>query len=224
MIPFRFIVQQGKNMKKVLLSSLIGIFSFVAPVIAEDNALTESERTDGWKLLFNGKDLTDWQIDKWNPESISVEDGAIKCHGKPSMIYYSGKRKNVKDFHFAADVMTRPGANGGIFFHTKYQDKGWPIGHEAQINQTQKDPVKTGSVYIVKKHLEAPAKDNEWFHYEIIVKGNRVETKVNGKTVVVYEEPTDVKGKRKLSEGTFGIQAHDPGSIVLVKNIKVKLL
>jgi len=201
MIPFRFIVQQGKNMKKVLLSSLIGIFSFVTPVIAEDNALTESERTDGWKLLFNGKDLTDWQIDKWNPESISVEDGAIKCHGKPSMIYYSGKRKNVKDFHFAA-----------------------PIGHEAQINQTQKDPVKTGSVYIVKKHLEAPAKDNEWFHYEIIVKGNRIETKVNGKTVVVYEEPTDVKGKRKLSEGTFGIQAHDPGSIVLVKNIKVKLL
>ena len=98
-----------------------------------------------------------------------------------------------------ADVMTKPGSNGGIFFHTQYQDKGWPVGHEAQINQTQRDPVKTGSVYIVKKNLKAPAKDNEWFHYEIIVKGNRVETKVDGKTVVVYEEGKDVKGKRKLS-------------------------
>jgi uncharacterized membrane-anchored protein len=47
---------------------------------------------------------------------------------------------------------------------------------------------------------------------------------VDGKTVVVYEEGKDVKGKRKLSKGTIGLQAHDPGSIVLVKNIKAKSL
>lgn len=184
----------------------------------------KSEATEGWISLFNGKDFTDWQIDKWNPESITIEDGAIKCHGKPSMVYYTGAAKDMKNFHFVADVMTKPGSNGGIFFHTKYQDKGWPVGHEAQINMTQKDPVKTGSVYIVKKHLEAPANDNEWFRYEIIVQDLRVETKVNGKTVVVYEEEPNLEGKRKLSSGTIGIQAHDPGSIVLVKNIKVKTL
>ncbi|MDE0859640.1 MAG: DUF1080 domain-containing protein [Akkermansiaceae bacterium] len=212
-------------MKKTSISLiLIALFSLSANIFAEDNTLSKSEKSDGWILLFNGKDFTDWKIDKWNPDSLSIEKGAIRCHGKPSMVYYAGEAKNVKDFHFVADVMTKPGANGGIFFHTKYQDKGWPIGHEAQINMTQGDPVKTGSVYIVKKHLEAPAKDNEWFRYEIIVKGNRVETKVNGKTVVVYEEGDDVKGPRKLSKGTFGIQAHDPGSVVLVKNIKVKAL
>ncbi|MCR9119662.1 MAG: DUF1080 domain-containing protein [bacterium] len=189
-----------------------------------DNALTEEEESQGWVLLFNGEDFTGWKIDKWNPKSFSIEDGAIKCHGNASMIYHVGKFENAKDFHFSADVMTKPGANGGIFFHTKYQDRGWPIGHEAQINATQRDPVKTGSVYIVKKNLESPAKDNEWFHYEIIVKGNRVETKVDGKSVVVYEEPADTTGTRKLSQGTFGIQAHDPGSIVLLKNIKVKEL
>ena len=84
--------------------------------------------------------------------------------------------------------------------------------------------MKTGSVYIVKKNLKAPAKDNEWFHYEIIVEGKRVETKVDGKTVVVCKEGKDVKGKRKLSKGTNGLQVHDPGSTVLVKNIKVKSL
>jgi hypothetical protein len=140
------------------------------------------------------------------------------------MVYYTGEAKDAKNFHFSADVMTKPGSNGGIFFHTKYQDKGWPVGHEAQINQTQSDPVKTGSVYIVKKHLEAPAKDNEWFRYEIIVKGDTVETKVNGKTVVIYQEKPDVKGRRKLSQGTFGLQAHDPNSVVLTKNNNVKLL
>ena len=172
-------------MKKLIPSLLLALFSFVTVLSAADNALSKSEKADGWKLLFNGKNLNNWKIDKWNPKSISVKDGAIKCHGKPSMVYYTGKDKEMTNFHFKADVMTKPGSNGGIFFHTQYQDKGWPVGHEAQINQTQKDPVKTGSVYIVKKNLEAPAKDNEWFHYEIIVKGKRVETKVDGKTVVV---------------------------------------
>ena len=211
-------------MKKLIPSLLLVLFSLPTVLSASDNALSKSEKADGWKLLFNGKNLNNWKIDKWNPQSISVKDGAIKCHGKPSMVYYTGNGKDMTDFHFKADVMTKPGSNGGIFFHTQYQDRGWPVGHEAQINQTQKDPVKTGSVYIVKKNLEAPAKDNEWFHYEIIVKGKRVETKVDGKTVVVYNESKDAKGTRRLSKGTIGLQAHDPGSTVLVKNIKVKSL
>ena len=208
---------------KELIPSLV-LFSLATVVSAADNALTKSEKADGWKLLFNGKNLNNWKIDKWNPKSISVKDGAIKCHGKPSMVYYNGKDRKMKNFHFKADVMTKAGPHGGIFFHTKYQDKGWPVGLVAQIYQTQKDPIKTGSVYSVKKNLEAPAKDNEWFHYEIIVKGKRVETKVNGKTMVVYTEDKDVQGTRKLSKGTIGLQAHDPGSTVLVKNIKVKTL
>lgn len=204
---------------------ILAIITLCSGVARADDSLTAKEKKNGWILLFNGKDLSGWRIDKWNPDSISIEDGAIKCHGKPSMVYYDGeaKVKNAKDFHFVADVMTKPGANGGIFFHTKYQDRGWPAGHEAQINQTQRDPIKTGSVYVVKNHLKAPAKDNEWFRYEIIVRGKSVETKVDGKTVVRYEEAPDRSGKRKLSSGTFGFQAHDPGSVVLAKNVKVKL-
>ena len=74
-------------MKKSFSAILLALFSFATVVTAGDNALSKSEKADGWKLLFNGKDLTDWKVDKWNPDSISVEDGAIKCHGKPSMVY-----------------------------------------------------------------------------------------------------------------------------------------
>lgn len=211
-------------MKKILSLVTLALSLNLMSAAADDNVLSDAEQKEGWINLFNGEDFTGWQIDQWNPTSITISDGAIKCQGKPSMVYHTGAAKDAKNFHFVADVMTKPGSNGGIFFHTKYQDKGWPVGHEAQINQTQSDPVKTGSIYIVKKHLEAPAKDDEWFRYEIIVKGNTVETKVNGKTVVIYEEDPSVEGSRKLSQGTFGIQAHDPGSVVFLKNIKVKLL
>lgn len=211
-----------RNILIVLAIAVVCPISFAQE--QEDNTLTEAEKSDGWILMFNGKDFTDWQIDKWNPESIFIETEAIKCQGKPSMLYYNGKDKVMKDFHFVADVLTKKRSNGGIFFHTKYQDKGWPVGHEAQINQTQKDPIKTGSIYKAKDNLEAPVRDHEWFKYEIIVRGQTIETKVNGKTIVKYTEPEDTEGARKLSEGTIGIQAHDPESGVLLKNIKVKLL
>ena len=74
----------------------------------------------------------------------------------------------------------------------------------------------------------APAKDDVWFTEHVIVKGNEVTIKVDGKTVVEYTEPEGTKpGKqftRKLDKGTFALQAHDPGSIVFFKNIRVKRL
>ena len=78
-------------MKKSVPTVLLALLSFATVLSAGNTALSKSEKADGWKLLFNSKDLTDWKVDKWNPESISVKDGAIKCHGKPSMVYYTGK-------------------------------------------------------------------------------------------------------------------------------------
>ena len=200
--------------------SIICILLFHLTIFGQDNTLSQQEKTDGWQLLFDGKSFNNWQVDKWNPKGFSVIDGSIKCNGKRSMLYYNGPKKEFTDFHFVADVMTKERANSGIFFHTKYQDKGWPIGHEAQVNCSQGDPVKTGSIYVVKKYLQKAHKDGEWFRYEIIVKGKTVTTKVNGKTLVTYKE-TNSKGRRKLSSGTFGLQAHDKGSTVFYKNIKV---
>ena len=121
--------------------------------------------------------------------------------------------------------MTTPGSNSGIYFHTRYQESGWPeIGYEVQVNQTHGDPKKSSGLYGVQDVMEAPVKDNEWYTQEIIVKGKRIVTKVNGKTLVDYTEPDGVEGGRKLSSGTFAIQAHDPESKVFIKSIKVKVL
>jgi hypothetical protein len=148
-------------------------------------------------------------------------------------LFYVGDDKPFKDFHFACEVMTKPNSNGGIYFHTKYQEEGWPAtGHECQVNNTFKpDPQKTGGVYKVAKVLEAPAKDNEWFKYEIIVKGNHTIVKINDKVTADYTEDAEALAKdksiepgRRMGEGTFALQAHDPGSTVLYRNIRVKRL
>ena len=127
--------------------------------------------------------------------------------------------------------MTFPNANSGIYFHTKYQEASWPAaGFECQVNNTyEKDPRKTASLYAVKDVKEPLVKDNEWFLYEIVVQGRKVEIKINGKTANTYEAAADYqppKGMagRVLGTGTFALQGHDKGSKVMFRNIAVKPL
>jgi hypothetical protein len=59
----------------------------------------------------------------------------------------------------------------------------------------------------------------------VFVEGNRIVIKVNGKTIVDHGEDTAaVKDGRKLSSGTFALQAHDPGSEAQYRSIRVKRL
>lgn len=202
-------------------------------VILLTGALTSltlaDDKEEGFKQLFDGKSFDGWKINE-SEKSWSIENGAIKANGPRSHLFYVGEDKPFVNFELRVDVMTKNNSNGGIYFHTKYQPEGWPkYGFEAQVNNSYKsDPRKTGSLYAVKDVLEAPAKDDEWYTETIVVKGKHIEIKVNGKTVMAYDEPADKKAgedfTRKLDQGTFALQAHDPGSTVLFKNIRVKRL
>ena len=68
-------------------------------------------------------------------------------------------------------------------------------------------------------------KDEEWFDLNVIVQGNHITTKINGKTIIDYTEPADrTNGSdpRKVQAGTIAIQAHDPKSKVVYKQIQIK--
>ena len=149
--------------------------------------------------------------------------------GQRSHIFYVGDDKPFKDFELRVDVKTEPNSNGGIYFHTKYQEVGWPkAGFEVQVNNSHGDWKRTGSLYDVVNVKEKHVPDNEWYTETIIVKGKKVITKINDKEVVNYDEPEGQKPQqgfdRVIGSGTFALQAHDPGSTVHFKNIRVKRL
>lgn len=210
-------------------SFLIAIVSFVSVASADSPASTEAGKEAGFVSLFDGESLDGWKPNE-NPESWSVEDGKIVCDGERSHLFYAGEHAPFKNFHFKADVMTTPGSNAGIYFHTRFQETGWPkYGYECQVNISHSDPKKTSSLYSVDDVANPPAKDNEWYTQEIIVKGRRILLKVNGETLVDYTEPEGKQSdsgdfERRLDEGTFALQAHDPESKVYFKNLRVKKL
>jgi hypothetical protein len=184
-----------------------------------------------WVSLFDGKTLNNWKVGN-NAGTFSIENGAIVAHGPVAHLFYTGDvaDHSFKNFEFKADVMTTPGSNSGIYFHTAYQESGWPEkGYEAQVNNSQSDWRRTGSLYAIQDVKEVFVKDYEWFTEYIKVQGKRIIIKINDKMVVDYTEPENVKREkgmegRVLSGGIFALQGHDPGSKVYFKNMLVKLL
>ena len=188
-----------------------------------------AELEPGFTALMDGTTFKGWKPDNDHPGTWKIEDGAFVARGERSHLYYVGDAKPFKDFELKVDVMTEPGSNGGIYFHTRYQETGWPrFGFENQVNNTHTDWIKTGSLYGIVNTGLTVSKDNEWWTQHIIVKGHRVTVKINGKTVLEYNEPGGTKPggdyTRKLDQGTFALQAHDPKSVIRYKNIRVKRL
>jgi hypothetical protein len=203
-------------MKKLLCYSLLAFlflsFSSMKPVDA-----------DGWVTLFDGKTLNGWKISKEHPETFSVKDGMIAVHGDRAHLFYEGAvgNHNFKNFEFKVQVMTKPGANSGIFIHTAYQEEGWPSkGYEIQVNQSHTDWRKTGSIYAVQDVKETFVKDNEWYTEHVIVQGKKITVKMNGKIINELITGED----SRLSSGTVALQGHDPKSEVFYKDVMIKIL
>lgn len=215
--------------------------------------VSQAADSDGWTSIFNGEDLSGWKSNDEVPGCFTVENGLLKVSGGRAHLFYTGPNGDAKfqSFELKMKVKTTPGSNSGVYFHTKYEDAGWPsAGYECQVNSTHKDPKKTGSLYGVinilalaegqqepagGKHIKVPAApsvDGEWFDYEIKVEGKHITLKVNGEVTVDFVEPegwnpaVELKGMpgRKLSEGTIALQGHDPDSTTYYKDMFIKVI
>ncbi len=211
-------------MKRTLLFALTSVALLTATA-----RLAAAEADPGFIPLCDGKTFDGWKPAEVNKETWKIEEGAFVTRGKTCHLFYDGAEKPFKNFHLKVEVKTDHNSNGGIYFHTKYQPDGWPRGgFECQVNNTQGDWIRTGSLYGLVHIAASPGQDNAWYTQEVIVQGNSVMVLINGLKVLQYTEPPGTQAgkdfERKLSEGTFALQAHDPGSVVRYKNIRVKRL
>jgi len=213
--------------------SILATLTFAIALIAlgafSNTVAADHHEAGPWISLFDGKSLGDWKANE-NQDAFTVVDGSIVINGPRGHLFYMGKDNDFKNFHFRAEVKTDSNSNSGIYFHTKWLDSGWPEhGYESQVNVSQSDLVKSGSLYntvkIFAEDIEKAGLSNEtWWVQEIIVRGKHILVKLNGNVVVDYTEPDDKEGTVKLSSGTFALQAHDPGSTAYFRNLEVRRL
>lgn len=202
----------------------------------------EAERQsdqNGWVDLFNGKDLTGWKANR-KEKSFRVENGVIRAQATdgPSHLFYvgdspEGEYIRYKDFELEIVARSEPNSNSGVFFHTdwKLKENGLTLysGYEAQLNNTKRDPKKTGGLYAIVDLDKSPVDETQWFKLNLKVQGKRIVVKVDGETVVDYTEeenpkrPEKRKGRvLKPEGGAIALQAHDKDSVYYFKSVRIK--
>jgi hypothetical protein len=198
-------------------------FATMALAVGAGAAGTSAAQTGKWIPLFDGRTLTGWRASE-NPATFHVENGEIVVHGPRAHLFYDGPVMNheFKDFEFKTDVMTKPGANSGIFIRTAFQPTDWPSkGYEVQVNNSHSDWRRTGSLYAVQD-VRAARKDGTWFTIHTIVRGRRIRVLLDGKQVVDYTEPAG--SATRLTGSTIALQGHDPESEVHYRNVMIRPL
>jgi hypothetical protein len=185
-----------------------------------------------WVPLFNGKSLDGWEV--VGDGAWSVMDGGVILgdrvpgQSKHQSWLYT-KRNDFREYDLSLEYWTRLGGNSGVSIrdHTRGQfavgdahdPKRTPShnGYEIQISNGHRDKYPTGSVYLFAPAQGGNQKPGDWNRLEIESRDDLIRVKVNG--VVVAEHPGD---PARPKDGPIGLQSHDPQSIVMFRNIRIR--
>ncbi len=205
-----------------------------APALAAASSVDEK-----WIPLFDGRSLAGWSPSE-NKASWKVAEGCLSADGPRSHLFYSGPVGNhvFKNFELEVEAMARPRANSGVYFHTEYQEEGWPLkGFEIQVNGSALgeggyvERKKTGSLYGVRNVYKQLVPDDAWFRLNLAVRGKNIQVRLNGMLVSEYTEPDPpllaanaAERGRLLSSGTIALQCHDAGSKALYRAVRIRPL
>ncbi|MBX7166828.1 MAG: DUF1080 domain-containing protein [Pirellulales bacterium] len=179
---------------------------------------------ENWVALFDGKSLDGWEKVGGDKSIWEVKDGALCGSGAASMLVATAGP--YKNFRYRAEIKINDKGNSGLYFRAKRRP-GFTDGHEAQIDSTHSDPIRTGSLYGMCHVYDRLVEPDTWFLYELEVRDDvwrgrkvtRMKIKVDGRELYEY-----LDFEQKFKEGHFAFQQHDPGSRVCIRKAEVLVL
>lgn len=204
------------------------------PAAPAANTLTAQEKKEGFRLLFNGRNLDNWV---GNRQGYLVENGEIVVNpgkGSGGNLYTKGEYAN---FVFRFQFQLTPGANNGIGIRTPTEGDAAYVGMEIQVLDNTADMYKDlhpyqyhGSVYGV-----IPAKHGylkplgQWNSEEIRAVGPMIRVTLNGHVIVdgnINEASKDGTADHKAHPGLTNTTGHigflGHGSVVRFRDVRVK--
>jgi len=174
--------------------------------------------------LFNGKDLTGWQVhgtEKWY-----VDHGDLVCESGPDKEYgYLSTIRSYKDFILKLRFRQEANGNSGVFFRSSVKGtiiKGWQVEVAPPGQHTGGIYESYGRGWLIKPtpENEKYLKMEDWNQLTIKVKGSQVTTYLNGHKMVQLQDD-----KIGAGEGGIALQIHSGGGIkVRWNNLKIREL
>ncbi|HKD06197.1 MAG TPA: DUF1080 domain-containing protein [Bryobacteraceae bacterium] len=167
-------------MKPLLIG--LGLLCLGIAFAQKPNTLSPAEEKQGWKLLFNGKDLTGWQALPTSSPSANgdwrVEDGAIVCPGTSAG--WLATADSYSDFHLKLQFRGAERVNSGVFLRSQKEGQPHVTGFELQIWDYQPAGYNTGSLVGAVKAAPTKIRADDWNDYDITADGDHYVIVLNG--------------------------------------------
>lgn len=174
------------------------------------------------KELFNGKDLTGWEV--YGTEKWYVEDGVIVSESGPDAEYgYLATKDFYKDFELTAEFKQEQDGNSGIFIRSTFEGtkvSGWQVEVAPPGHNTGGIYESYGRGWLIQPDPEKDKHLNygEWNTMKVRVVGGQVTTWLNGEQMVDITDDKIAEG-----EGSIALQIHSGGGLrILWRNIALK--
>ena len=159
--------------------------------------------------LFNGKDLSGWQMSKPGPPEWTVQNGVLVSPGNGPELISDAK---FEDFKLHVEFNCGANANGGVYLRGRY---------EVQIEtESQGEPPShhTGGVYgFIAPSPELPRSPDTWQTFDITLVGRKVTVVQNGKTVIDNQEIPGITGgavdSNEAAPGPIYLQGSEKGHV-----------
>ncbi|MCI0379624.1 MAG: DUF1080 domain-containing protein [Gemmataceae bacterium] len=203
----------------------------------------------GFVALFNGKDLSGWQgmvpiNQRAKLSKEELEQAQEKANRKilpnwtvtDGILHYDGKSNSLQtvkdygDFELYVDWKLASKGDSGLYLRGNPQVQMWAEDANSAKDKATGKFIGSGGLYNNQKNPSKPlvAADRpvgQWNTFHIVMKGDRVTIKLNGK-LVVDDTPLEnywEKGKAPLpAAGPIELQHH--GDPLWFKNIYIKEL
>ena len=220
------------NAMNLILAASVLVFQVAS---ADDNTLSEKQKIEGWKQLFDGKTIDGWSI-KSGVATYKVEDGSIvgtTVKGSPNTFLCSDKK--FGDFELTFEVKFDHFFNSGCQIRSKLRGEkfgGRVYGPQVEI---ERSPGQSGFIYgeaaggwqspepkskdkAVSTHSHF--KNDGWNKYRVLAVGQKIQTWINGNAVadLTYDE----KRYKNNSEGFIGLQVHGVGNNPKLMSVRWK--
>ena len=191
------------------------------------------EKESQWKPLFNGRDLTGWQVVGEPKDCWAVTDGLLHPTVKGGWLSTTDE---FADFEIELDFILAPGSNSGLFLRAPHEGRTSRQGMEIQLIDESaeqyadlEDWQRTGALYHVQgPTVEAFTGPDQWQTLRVRVKGQSLTVWLNNtQTVQVdlngYPNKNAEHPGLKQGSGFIGLQNYG-GRDVQFNNIRIREL
>ena len=191
------------------------LLAAAAGVAQNANQLTPAEKSEGWRLLFNGRDLSGWEARPSSKPGATgdwkVENGAISCPGtSPGWLATDDA---FSDFHLRLQFRGSEKVNSGVFLRSQKEGQPHVTGFELQIWDYQPAGYNTGSLVGAAKAATTKVRGDQWNDYDITAELDHYLIVLNGTTVL------DTRNSAHRS-GVIGLQCQ-PNNPVEFRDIRI---